>query len=717
MAPMTGPTGRAGALPTGSASPSAVALASTTPSLVLLSQTPWVVPGHDFDLHLRAAASAGPTADLGITVSVYSCLSSLSGFDQSLESSPSDAPESTTGSALAVSGLTPLPGGGFDLPMPVEVDGSGTTGQTGPFTIDLLPEDQQCRSFPSGVFPVRIQLVDLSTSAVLDSLITHLVYTEAPADTQRLRVAVVLPIQLTQTAAHSPSPTELLARVGTALAAPSEPAVSALTATVDAIATQYPSVPLSLQVSGQTLGLLAGTAHAATLTQLAQLASNPDVHQLTAAPFTPVDATSLVDSGLGGELALQVERGVEAVAAATGRAVPDPTAGLGVWITGDPIDATTVGALSGDGYQEVVLPAADLTSTPANGSTTEPFTLNGAHGTQVSVLASNDDLGARFVSDPGNPVQAAHELAAELAQIYYEGPNGITPRAVVAVAPNSWADDPGFVDALLGSLDGNPMVQAVTVSQAFSLFPTSATCRPDCRLVSVGGGPPLPVGAIRTQRARIDGFADSAPGAHATTQQLGDLVLGGEAQALHPGQQAAVVANAGAALDAQIGQFAIEGNQSVTLTASSGRVPVTIVSTAAYPITTSLELSSDKLLFPNGETTWSTAVTLLPRHTNVVYVPVRTRTSGVFRLDVLLSSPDGSLRLAVGDLSIRSTSSSVVGVILTVGAIAVLAVWWFRTSRKRRALRDADGTEDDSDIQPAEVGAAPVPTGGTGPAP
>jgi hypothetical protein len=697
-----------------------MALAFTTPSLVVLSQTPWVVPGQDFDLHLRAAATAGPTADLGITVSVYSCLSSLSGFDQSLESTPSGTPESSTTAALPVSGLAPLPGGGFDLPMPVEVEGTGPTGTgpTGTFTIDLQPENEQCQSFPSGVFPIRIQLVDLSTGAVVGSLITHLVYTEAPADTQRLRVAVVLPIQLTQTAARSPSPAELLARPGAALATPSDAAVSALTATVAAIATQHPSVPVTLQVSGQTLGLLAGTAHTTTLAQLAQLATNPDIHQLTAAPFTPVDATSLVDSGLGGELALQVDRGIAVVSAATGRAAPDPSVGLGAWITGDPLDATTVGALAANGFQDVVLPATDLTSAPADGSTTEPFTLYGAHGTQMSAVASNVDLGARFESDPGDPVLAAHELVAELAQLYYERPNGTTPRAVVAVAPNSWSDDPDFVDALLGSLEGNPMVQAVTTSQVFSLFPTPATCHPDCRLVAGSGGSSLPVGAIRDQRARVDGFGVSATAARTLTQQLGDLVLGGEAQALRPTQQSAVVANAGTAVDAQLRQFAVEGNQTVTLTASSGLVPVTIVSTASYPVSTTLELSSDKLLFPNGETEWSTGFTLLPRHSNVKYVQVRSRTSGVSRLDVVLSSPDGSLRLAAGELSIRSTSSSVVGVVLTIGAVVVLAVWWFRTSRKRRSIRDADEAEDDTGDEPVEVAtAAPAPSGGTGPAP
>ncbi len=82
-------------------------------------------------------------------------------------------------------------------------------------------------------------------------------------------------------------------------------------------------------------------------------------------------------------------------------------------------------------------------------------------------------------------------------------------------------------------------------------------------------------------------------------------------------------------------------------------------------------LSSDKLLFPNGQTVVRTAgVPRCPHHSNVSYVQVQARASGAFRMDVTFHAPGGPLRLATGELSVRSTSSSVVGVVLTVGAVA-----------------------------------------------
>jgi hypothetical protein len=86
------------------------------------------------------------------------------------------------------------------------------------------------------------------------------------------------------------------------------------------------------------------------------------------------------------------------------------------------------------------------------------------------------------------------------------------------------------------------------------------------------------------------------------------------------------------------------------------------------------------------------STTIVPghNHSNVIYVTVRARTSGVFTVPITLTSPTGFLRLASGQITVRSTATSIVGIILSVGAVAVLAAWWVRTSRKRRSLRRAD---------------------------
>ena len=174
-------------------------------------------------------------------------------------------------------------------------------------------------------------------------------------------------------------------------------------------------------------------------------------------------------------------------------------------------------------------------------------------------------------------------------------------------------------------------------------------------------------------------------------------MLAGQSERLRPAQQADVLHNTGLAVDAQLDRLQVAGDQSITLTSQKGRVPVTIISDAPYPVTGTLTLTSDKLTFPDGQ---SQRVTLLPSHTNNFYVNVQTRASGLFKVDVTLHSPAGGLTLASGQVSVRSTATSVVGVILSLGAVAVLLAWWLRTSRKRRAARRAEEAGDGDPSEP-----------------
>jgi hypothetical protein len=202
------------------------------------------------------------------------------------------------------------------------------------------------------------------------------------------------------------------------------------------------------------------------------------------------------------------------------------------------------------------------------------------------------------------------------------------------------------------------------------------------------------VAAIRDQRARIDGFATAAPTARDVSAQLGDLVLAGEADNLRPAQQAAVLHNTSSAVNAQLSQLVVAG-QPITLTSQRGRLPVTIVSNAPYPVTASLTLTSDKLLFTqNGLTQLTVPVLLHPQHANVIFVDVQTRVSGTFRVGIALDAPVVGTPLSVGEITVRSTATSVVGIILSLGAVLVLVVWWIRTSRKRRELRRAHEMEE-----------------------
>ena len=655
--------------------------------LTLLAQTPWVSKGRHFALRLEAGSRTPPTAQLGVSIDVYPCLSSVSGFDQSVTAPPAGTPISSTRAPLPVSGLPAVAGGGFDLSLPVKVDDAQASAPGG-FTIDLASVADQCGLYPAGVYPVRVDLVDTTSGQVVGGITTHLIYTDAAPSTQKLRFALVLPIRTAIVAAPAPKASQLLVRPAAALANPTAAAMGALIGTVGAVA-RNPSVPLTLEASAQAVGALQSAGHQATVNELSALATTPTLHQFASTTFVPVNASGLVAAGLSNELAMQVTRGTNAISARVTHLATVP-GHLGTWISDKALDTAALDQLQTDGYSRVILPSGSVSSPPTNGSTAKPFTLATTGGTPMTAFASN--LSARFTGPPGNPVLAAHQLVAELAQIYYEQPNDDTARAVVGVPPSSWSDNPAFVNALLGALAGNPIIQSVTTSELFGSFPTATTCRNACRLLSGTGSAGLPAGAIRTQRQRINSFSVAAPTARSLSATLGDLVLAAESDLLRPAQQATVLHNTRSALNAQLAQLEVASGQSLTLTSQQGRLPIDIVSSAPYPVTATLTVTSDKLLFANGTTGWTQSTSVLPghNHTNVVYVNVRARTSGVFTVAITLDSPSGGLQLSSGQIVVRSTATSIVGIVLSVGAVVVLAVWWVRTSRRRRSLRLAE---------------------------
>ena len=693
----------AASLSAASASAASAASASTSPgSLSLTYQSPWVSPGQPFDIKLRAGSGAPAVADLGVSVAVYGCLSSVSSFDQAAtSSSPSGTPISRTASPLPWSGLHP-DATGVDLSLGVDATGSSSsTISPGHPVIGLRSAGTSCQA---GVFPVRLQLVNTTSNTTVASLTTFLVYVTMPA-AQKLRFAMVVPVSTSVGPSSHPSAAQLLTTPSSALTRPAVDALAGINQLVAALSTGAgATVPVTITANAQTLQSLTSGGHPSTVSALAGLSATPAVHQFALSPYAPVDASALVDAGLGSELLTQLNRGDQVLTRDDGinlSATPPAPGGSSPWITNDGLDDNTLGQLAATGYNQLILPAADVMSSPVNGSGAEPFTINSSHGSSFTAITSNADLSDRFTADPGDPVLAAAQLMGELAQIYFEYPNLSTARAVVAVPPTGWTANPTLITTLVADLANNPITQTVTAQGLFQALPSPAPCRSGCRLTSSSGasgssvGTGLPVSAIRNQRDRIAGLTSSispsSPVALTLPLQFGDLVLASESENLKSSQQASVLRNTDAAINAQFDQISVSGDQAVTLTSRNGLIPVSIASRAPYPVTGTLILTSDELLFSNGTRRLSRPATLTTS-TNNFYINVEARTSGESKLEITFRSPTGGVVITSGVISVRSTATSVVGVVLSLGAVVVLLAWWVRTGirrRKRQGIEDA----------------------------
>jgi hypothetical protein len=168
-------------------------------------------------------------------------------------------------------------------------------------------------------------------------------------------------------------------------------------------------------------------------------------------------------------------------------------------------------------------------------------------------------------------------------------------------------------------------------------------------------------------------------------------LLASEARGLGGGERSAYVAAVRALVRDDVSAISTDPRLTVTLTARDGTIPLTLRNDSGRPLTVLVSLDSEQLEFADGES----LVIALEDDTTRIDLRVRTLASGAFPLDIEITSPDGGIDIAQARYTVRSTAVSGVGLVLSIGALVFLAVWWarhWRSVRRSRRLVGARST-------------------------
>jgi len=660
---------------------------------MLLDQTASVkpsAPGAPATFSLDLAVAPGTPVTDEVLVTLYQMLHTRSGFEQTLKSAPNSRVLDQT-RPVALSSLPALPatsGIPAGSALDVSVLPDPTAAPTAPPAAATLDLDCLATGPGSctGVYPVTVDLLKPSAGgrAALvggSSFTTYLTYAASRSRTP-LDFAWVVPVSAPlsiRTTSVNPA---------TAVRQPSSAETAALEGLVSTLAA-HPSVPVTVAASPQTLQSLAasGSRGSQAVDELASMSTgNPTNRQFLAEPYAPINLGALAGGGEGGEIAAQAKLG-QALDRSFGVETPDR---YRTWVATGTVGADLRTGMSQPsvGASRVVIPDADLSPPRDNeGTWASAFTISLGRGSPVTAAASDGELAAHFTADRADPALEATQLLADLAMIHFEAPNTPVPRGVVAVPPSAWTPSRMFDSEVLAGLTTNPIVHGTTLNGYFSAFSAVLASTPPTRRLADGGSGPVLAGTIARRvtaaRLRITYFADSVLGNPPVKAQLDELLLDAESDELMPSAQLAGVRTVEKVLTAQLSQVQLATARSITLTARTGLVPVTIESSAPYTVVGVLELSGGRFVFPHG----STRPMTLDHATNPVRIDVEARTSGDLPLAVNFLSPTGKLRIASGRLTVRSTATSVVAVVLTVIALLVLFGWWlltWRDSRRRK---------------------------------
>jgi hypothetical protein len=649
--------------------PAAVARAAAdAPPLTLISQTPSsVTPAQPwFNVSLGIGAAEGPASGLQVSMTFYSRLDSSSQLQQAIGGTPGGAVLLREPDIAISSGSQ---GSTASACVPVQRDARDTlpTSGVGVCAPGSRALDLGCtplRGTCGDVYPVSIALFRQNSTTPVARITTFLTYQEAglPGSISQtggqLRVGLVLPVSNASTAET----------VGTALA-------------------KNPDVPATLAVNPGSVEKSYVTEPKQTPHALEQLGSL-EGEQTLDQPFVPINVAALSGAGIGGEIGAQLERGDEVLHAAGLRPV------VGPWVdTATPFtqsDASNLATgLQKAGTSQLVLNDGDLAASTASGLTfAQPFTLDLGHQNTVTAFATDSTLDARFTTNPTNPVLAAEQLLAGLSFVHFENASLSDPRGVVVTPPAGWHPSSTFLDTLLSGLSGNPALLPVTLSQLFTQVPIGGNHEPTTRRLQSGpatrGISHTAAGKIAQARQQLSSYSDAIHGHPPAMATLADALLATEAQRLSAARRAAALTSYERAFGAETGQVRLAGAETVTFTAQQASVPITVLSSAPYPVTVVVTLTSDKFTFPDG----ASHQLVLNRPTTSWRFTAHARTSGDrLPIDVTLHTQNGQLLLAHTVLTVHSTAISFVGVALTILAGAVLLAWWARTWRRARRKR------------------------------
>jgi hypothetical protein len=266
-----------------------------------------------------------------------------------------------------------------------------------------------------------------------------------------------------------------------------------------------------------------------------------------------------------------------------------------------------------------------------------------------------------------------------LLAIGLDHPSNAVRHGVVVMPPSDWQPDPTFLATITTLVGEVPLLHAVTLDQWFREV-----------AVAPGGSRPLASAApadlssfatgLVLTRARLDGLASMLPTTNPLPAALELRLRVASAASLAPDARQSYLDAVNGELNNLANAVDPVPTRRITLASRTTEVPITLHRRIDGPIQVLLHLESPKLSFPQND-----ILVTLDNETVQERVSVRARANGTFPLTVRITTPQGDIPVApASELTVHATTLSGFGVVLTVGALLVLATWWVRHLRRTR---------------------------------
>lgn len=617
----------------------------TVPSLELVSQSMWIGDEGSFRVSLRLLdAPRQSTVDMIVGLPIRS----RSAFLDRLA-------DPSTGLALRQISRMAV----------AEPDANGITTLQIPTTSNQEPEaerlTQPLLSLPTeGVYPVSLVLRD-PDGLRLDTVHTFLVRTP-PGDTNQPPLLVSTVLSVTGPPAVSPEGTVDLGTTGRSLQTLADVFDPLVRPQPLAAVSVEPHLIDALAISGQS-------EHAELLTRLQQSTIN---RQITSNTYVPLDSDAWIDQDLSLEIGWQIEAGAAVLDEFLGSQA-DRT----IMVLTTSASPELLHRLQRERVELVLVP--DVLLSPANelvGTSAKTSFLLPALEEPMEALAIDSTVTAHFTRIDGASA-APYLVLADLAVRWFEDPQQL--RGIVMAPPLDSLPDSIALGVLLDEISASPILASVDPSTIMeSLAPEALRgVRPaeesgfgEDYKTALNDGQRI----ARSYQNMVDPIATVDTPERQLIETLDRALLLSGTYGLTETQRDAYLAVVAQTVRDTVAAIQPPSRQRITLTSRSESIPMLIRNSLDHDVIVRLDLNSDKLDFPDGDSLlWR-----LSPGVNQVQVPVQAKTSGDAVLEIKVNSPTGLLALGESQLTVRATSLSGTGVVISAAALAILMLWWAR---------------------------------------
>jgi hypothetical protein len=546
----------------------------------------------------------------------------------------------------------------------------------------------------AGVVLPLVVTVDAQGGAISDSLTTFVVILPAGPVQQPLHAALLVPVR--EPTHRNPAGdfiddelAGLLGRDGSLGAIADElarPDAPAATMVVDAMLVEEATAMAGgwrLRDGRQRTTIGPGDPSsrdaARFLVSLKKAASN---RPPAAFPFGNADLPALVGAGGGARAANAVGRGRDLLTQGLGTA---PDAGL-AWPVDGAVDGALLETLEQTGSDVIVLDPRHLPAPPSPVTQNATVDLGGEPEPQRAL--TGDAVLSGALSDPRAataPAEWAQRVLAETAVTWLERPNSTSPRGILLAPPQDWRPPGTFFRSLVRGLGRAPWLRlerATALADDVLQGPAEGK-----RLLATvtsadiaAGLPRAYLKLVEDTRSDLDSFLRAVDDFTPASGFQRDLLVA-ESRDWRPddvryrgrGYIRAVTSGI-----RSVYRRVHVGTTPVTLTARRGTIPVTVANDSNERVTVVLRLTSPKVDLPKA----SDPFALEPRRRTTQLLPVGTRATGTFPIQVQVLTPDTREQIAAGEIRLISTAFNRVALAMTGGAVGVLLLWW-RFGRRR----------------------------------